>query len=162
MHQHTISQPYTSSNGAICKSIHINLHTTIIQCTASWSSLYCNCRKAIHHHHNHQILKREFHINDVPIAVRIGSDYPTVDAPSAHAINIRINIRGKGYEVIKPYEAWGRYYHQPEHHHNSSSIMHQTNFWPTRNDRAVESPGRGGWQPFSHHEWDDRRLLYHP
>ena len=33
-YQHTISQPYTSSNGAICKSIHINLHTTIIYCTA--------------------------------------------------------------------------------------------------------------------------------
>ena len=55
------------------------------------SSLYCNCIKAIHHHHHHQLLKREFHINDVPIAVHIGSDYPTVDAPSARAINIQIN-----------------------------------------------------------------------
>lgn len=72
------------------------------------SSLYCNCIKAIHLHHCHQLLKREFHINGVPIAVRIGSDYPTFDIPSARTINIRINTRGKGYEVIKPYEAISR------------------------------------------------------
>ena len=72
------------------------------------SSLYCNCIEAIHLHHYHQLLKREFHINGVPIAVRIGSDYPTFDIPSARTINIRINTRGKGYEVIKPYEAISR------------------------------------------------------